>query len=88
MYENSLILKHAVYHYNNHIYDTVLDFVITKCSVFKSAGYKNCTRSFKILYLKWTSEHIKKQLSKMLTKCHNNNKNHVQGKVLQSVLKI
>jgi len=55
-------------------------FVITKCSGFNSAGYKNYTRSFKIAYLKWTSEHIEKQLSKMLTTYHNNNKNQVQGK--------
>lgn len=52
MQENSLILKHAIYNYNNHIYDTVLVFVITRHSAFKSAGYRNCTRSVKIVYLK------------------------------------
>ena len=52
MYEKSLILKHAVYHNNSHIYDTVLVSVITKCSGFNSAGHKNYTRSFKIVYLK------------------------------------
>jgi len=52
MYKKSLILKHAVYHYNNHIYDAVLVLVITKCAGLKSAGYKNCARSFKIVYLK------------------------------------
>jgi hypothetical protein len=31
MYKKSLILKHAVYLYDNQIYDTVLVFVITKC---------------------------------------------------------
>ena len=62
-------------------------FVITKCSEFNSAGYKNYTRRFKIVYLKWTSEHIKKELSKMLTTYHNNNKNQVKGKSCTNCIK-
>jgi hypothetical protein len=67
---------------------TLRTIIITKRSGLKSAGYKNCTRRFKIVYLKWTSEHIKKQLSKMLTTYHNNNnKNHIQGKSARKCIK-
>jgi len=36
----------------------------------------------------WASEHINKELSKMMTTNHNNNKNKFRGKILQNVLKI
>jgi hypothetical protein len=74
---------------NSHIEDTVLVFVITKCSGFKSAGYKNRTRSFKIVYLKvdfWTHYNTVTQNADNISQ--QQQKNHVQGKVLQSVLKI
>jgi hypothetical protein len=59
-----------------------------KRSGLKSAGYKNCTRSFKIVYLKWTLNTLKNNYPKCCQHITTTTKITFSRKVLESVLKI